>query len=230
MSSHSAFSIQHSAFLPEPPPQPSTGVPGEGVKGTPARRLILASASPRRRQLLAEAGFAFEIHPADIDEENYPPGLTPGELAQWLAAQKAAVIAERFADAVVLAADTVVALGEQLLGKPRDPQHARQMLQTLSGTTHQVTTGIAVVCKAEQFSREDRVISAVQMRKMSPQEIDDYVATRQWEGKAGGYGIQDKDPFVTRISGDLTNIVGLPMERTIALLAEVGVRSGNAEC
>jgi len=190
----------------------------------PLRRLILASASPRRRQLLAEAGFDFDIHPADIDEERYPPGLSPGELAQWLAAQKAAVVAERFPYAIVLAADTVVALGKQLLGKPLDEQHARQMLQTLSGTTHEVTTGIAVVCRATHFAREDRVLSTVQMRKMSPIEIDDYVATRQWEGKAGGYGIQDKDPFVTRISGDLTNIVGLPMERTVQLLAEAGVR------
>jgi septum formation protein len=197
---------------------------GAGTK----RRLILASASPRRRQLLAEAGFEFEIHPADIDEEQYPPGLTPSQLAQWLAAQKAAVVAEEFADAVVLAADTVVALGEQLLGKPRDSQHARQMLQTLSGTTHQVTTGIAVVCKADQFTREDCVLSSVQMRKMSAAEIDDYVATGLWEGKAGGYGIQDKDPFVTRISGDLTNIVGLPMERTVRLLKEAGVDPGNA--
>ena len=189
-----------------------------------ARRLILASASPRRRQLLAEAGFEFEIHPADIDEDRYPPGLAPGELAQWLAIKKAAVVADRFPDAVVLAADTVVALGKQLLGKPRDAQHAREMLQTLSGTTHEVTTGIAVVCKAEQFSREDCVLSLVQMRIMTPQEIDHYVATGLWEGKAGGYGIQDQDPFVTRISGDLTNIVGLPMDRTTALLAEAGVR------
>jgi septum formation protein len=189
------------------------------------RRLILASASPRRRQLLTEAGFAFEIHPADIDEDLYPPCLSAGDLAQWLATQKAAVVANRFPDAVVLAADTVVALGEQLLGKPVDVEHARQMLQTLSGTTHYVTTGIAVVCEADQFAREARSESTVQMRKMSRQEIDDYVATRQWEGKAGGYGIQDKDPFVTRISGDLTNIVGLPMERTIALLAEAGIRA-----
>jgi septum formation protein len=188
-----------------------------------ARRLILASASPRRRQLLAEAGFQFEIHPADIDEERHPDGLSPGELAQWLAAQKAAVVAERFPDAVVLAADTVVALGEQLLGKPRDAQHATQMLQTLSGTTHQVTTGVAVVCKADGFAREDCVESSVHMREMSPREIADYVATGQWEGKAGGYGIQDQDPFVTRIAGDLTNIVGLPMQRTIAMLKEAGI-------
>lgn len=186
-------------------------------------RLILASGSPRRRQLLSEAGYKFDIHPADIDEERYPPGLSPGDLAQWLADQKAAVVAERFPDAVVVAADTVVYLGKQLLGKPIDPDHARRMLQTLSGTTHYVVTGISVVHRAADLAASDRITSTVQMRPLTDEQISNYVESRLWEGKAGGYGIQDPDPFVTNISGDLTNIVGLPMQRTREMLESAGV-------
>ena len=192
-------------------------------RGSAARRLILASASPRRRQLLKEAKFDFVVEPADIDEENHPP-LAPGDLAQWLALAKCAVIADRFPADVVLAADTVVALGSQILGKPRDVAHAREMLGQLSGTIHEVITGVAIACRATSLKLDARVHSTVQMRKLWPSEIDQYVASGQWMGKAGGYGIQDADPFVTRISGDLTNIVGLPMPRTIELLAAAGIR------
>ena len=188
-----------------------------------SRRLILASASPRRRQLLEEAKFDFIVEAADIDEEDHPP-LAPAELAQWLAVAKCAVIADRFPSDVVLAADTVVALGSQILGKPSDPAHARQMLGQLSGTIHEVITGVAVACRATSLKLDARVRSTVQMRKLSPGEIEDYVATGQWMGKAGGYGIQDADPFVTRMSGDLTNIVGLPMQKTAELLAAAGIR------
>jgi septum formation protein len=189
-------------------------------------RLILASASPRRRQLLQEAGYRFVIEPANIDEDQYPSDLSPGELAQWLASRKAEVVAYRYRNDVVLGADTVVALGSQLLGKPVDAVHAHEMLRTLSGTTHQVMTGVAVLHRAAEFVRTAQVVSTVQMRVLSEDEISAYVATRDWEGKAGGYGIQDADPFVTRISGDLTNIVGLPMEKTIQLLTEAGISRG----
>ncbi len=192
-------------------------------RGSASRTLILASASPRRRQLLEEAKFDFVIEPADIDEENHPP-LAPGDLAQWLAVAKCAVIADRFPSDVVLAADTVVALGSQILGKPTNAAHAREMLGQLSGTIHEVITGVAIVCRANSLKLGARVHSTVQMRKLLPGEIDQYVATGQWMGKAGGYGIQDADPFVTRISGDLTNIVGLPMQRTTELLAAAGIR------
>lgn len=186
-------------------------------------RLILASASPRRRGLLHEAGYDFQVHPADIDEDDHPPGLLPGDLAQWLAVQKADAIAPRFAGAVVLAADTVVAFGDVILGKPDDADDARRMLRLLSGSTHMVVTGIAVARPSNGFRDAARVISAVNMRAMSSQEIDRYVASNDWQGKAGGYGIQDNDPFVTRISGSHTNIVGLPMDETRVMLAAAGV-------
>ncbi|HEX4797066.1 MAG TPA: Maf family protein [Humisphaera sp.] len=187
------------------------------------RRLVLASASPRRRDLLTQAGFVFEIIPADIDEEAHPPGMSAAELARWLAIQKANVIADRYPDDVVLGADTVVSLNHQILGKPADADHAFNMLKSLSGTTHQVITGIAIISRQAKIAQNDIVVSSVQMRAMSDREIADYVASEKWMGKAGGYGIQDRDPFVTRIAGDLTNIVGLPMERTAQMLAEVGI-------
>ncbi|HEV7301457.1 MAG TPA: Maf family protein [Tepidisphaeraceae bacterium] len=190
-------------------------------------RLILASGSPRRRQLLAEAYYAFEIIPSDIDESQVPTDLRPSEVAAYLARGKAAVIAARFPDAVVVGADTVVALGDLLLGKPADATDARRMLSLLSGTAHHVTTGVAV-CRGAQVD-EVHVTSTVAMRPLTATEIDAYVAGRQWEGKAGGYGIQDDDPFVTRMDGSLTNIVGLPMDETIELLARAGVRTGSSQ-
>jgi septum formation protein len=189
----------------------------------PAARLILASASPRRQSLLREAGYDFTIDPADIDEEKYPPNLTPPQIAEYLAAAKADEIAQRHPDAVTIGSDTVVYLGDQLLGKPTEPAHARWMLSTLSGSTHCVVTGVAVVHPSAGFRRITSVTSTVQMRRLTPDEIDRYVAGGQWQGKAGGYGIQDQDPFVTNMGGSLTNIVGLPMEAATELLAAAGI-------
>jgi septum formation protein len=194
----------------------------------PTPRLILASASPRRQQLLREAGYDFLVHPADIDEDDHPPRILPSALAQYLAHQKARAVARRFERDVVLAADTVVAFGDRVLGKPEDADDARRMLELLSGTTHIVITGVAVVHAAAEFSALRRVMSAVRMRILSGDEIDRYVAGGQWQGKAGGYGIQDHDPFVTRMAGCHTNIVGLPMTQTRALLARAGILAGLA--
>jgi septum formation protein len=190
----------------------------------PDPRLILASASPRRQSLLREAGYDFLVHPAEIDEENYPPGLLPHELARFLATAKADAVAPQYPDDVVLAADTVVGFGDMVVGKPADPEHARKMLELLSGTTHIVTTGVAVIHKARDFSRSTRIMTAIRMRPLTRQEIDQYVASNEWQGKAGGYGIQDPDPFVTRLAGSKTNVVGLPMSATRDLLAAAGIQ------
>lgn len=189
-----------------------------------APRLVLASASPRRQALLRDAGFAFDVLPADIDESDYPSSLRPPEIAEHLAVAKARAVAERAApNAVVLAADTVVALDDQPLGKPVDADDARRMLRLLGGTTHSVVTGVAVFSVSTgQFLRA-RVTSSVQMRALTDAEVDAYVASGEWQGKAGGYGIQDADPFVTRMAGCHTNIVGLPMTTAAALLAQAGV-------
>jgi septum formation protein len=192
--------------------------------------LILASASPRRAELLRQAGYVFSISPADVDEANLSCGLSPQETVRRLALAKAQVVAERFPDEVVLAADTIVALGEIILGKPADARDAREMLQLLSGTTQVVITGVAVQRRNEKLLREARVMSAVSMRMLTSADIDAYIATGNWKDKAGGYGIQDPDPFVIRQAGCTTNIVGLPMSTTRRLLAAAGiVPAGSAE-
>jgi septum formation protein len=185
-------------------------------------RLILASASPRRAILLREAGYDFTPDPAETDEL-YPPGMAPSQVAIYLAEEKAKVVSARRPDDVVLAADTIVTFGETILGKPADAAQAKRMLTLLSGTTHIVITGVYVMHAAANFARGGKAMSAVRMRVLSPVEIDKYVASGAWESKAGGYGIQDPDPFVIRQSGSHTNIVGLPMELTAKLLAEAGV-------
>jgi len=192
------------------------------------RRLVLASASPRRQELLREAGYEFAVQPADIDESTAPPHLLPAELARFLAISKANAVAAQFPNDFVLGADTVVAFGDRPLGKPADPEEARRMLALLSGTTHVVITAVTLMCRAVDLQQTRTVMSAVRMRPLLPLEVDAYVASRQWEGKAGGYGIQDQDPFVTRMSGSLSNIVGLPMEAVKEMLAGVGVEGKTA--
>jgi len=202
--------------------------------GVSVPKLYLASRSPRRQSLLREAGYTFEIDAADIDEEDYPKELLPSEVVLRLAKAKLSPVAQRHPDDVVLAADTVVAFGDVILGKPIDAEHARQMLRLLSGTTHIVVSGVAVGRTATGFLRADRVMTSIRMRWLSEREIDRYVESGAWEGKAGGYGIQDADfhtgimpagsePFLTRIAGCQTNVVGLPMTLTRRLLEAAGV-------
>jgi septum formation protein len=186
------------------------------------RRLVLASASPRRRQLLREAGYEFAVFPANIDEDSFP-NLMPIELARHLSFEKAKTVAARFPQDVVLAADTVVAFGDRPLSKPEDAEDARRMLTLLSGTTHLVITGVTLMQKESEVQQTRAAMSAVRMRVLTPAEIDQYIATGQWEGKAGGYGIQDQDPFVTKMSGSHSNIVGLPMELVEKMLSDVNI-------
>jgi len=205
------------------PSQSHKGSSSAEENAHPSSRLILASASPSRQQLLREAGYRFEVQPAEIDESSYPATLLPAEIAAHLSQEKAKVISERFPRDLVLAADTVVAFGDQPLGKPATPQEAKEMLSLLAGTSHIVITGVTLLRQEPVLERTRTMMSAVQMRPLSDAEIDAYVGGGQWQGKAGGYGIQDNDPFVTNLAGSLTNIVGLPMEVVRQLLAEAGV-------
>ena len=190
---------------------------------------ILASGSPRRAELLRAAGYAFDVVPADVDESAHPDGLLPSELAVFLAAAKADKVSAEHPDRVVLAADTVVAFGDRAIGKPTDADDARRTLALLAGTTHVVITGLSVRRQSPPHAADARVLSAVKMRFLSRDEIERYVATDAWRGKAGGYGIQDEtgkaDPFVTRLAGCHTNIVGLPMGRAKTMLKAAGVES-----
>lgn len=194
----------------------------QNTPALPPPKLILASGSPRRQQLLADAGYQFILDPADIDE-TVPGDMLPSQAALHLSQAKANVVSRRHLEDVTLAADTIVAFGDQKLGKPADPADARNMLTLLAGTTHLVITGVCVLRPIAKIVICRRSMSAVRMRRLTPQEIDRYIESNEWRGKAGGYGIQDHDPFVTRVAGSYTNIVGLPMTMTRSMLAEAGI-------
>jgi septum formation protein len=184
--------------------------------------LILASASPRRLELLAQIGLSPSlIDPADIDETPRP-GETARLLALRLARAKASAVAERHAGAFVLAADTVVALGRRLLGKPDDEPDARRMLALLSGRAHRVLTAVAVAGpKGRSAARLSE--TRVRFKRLTAAEIDGYVASGEWTGKAGGYGVQGRaGAFVIALNGSYTGVVGLPLYETRALLIGLG--------
>lgn len=174
---------------------------------------------------MAEAGYTFDVDSPDVDESDFAAALSPAAVAELLAERKARTVSARHPAGVTLAADTVVALDRRTIGKPADADDARQILRALSGSRHDVITAVRVVRPEVGLELARTVRSAVHMRAMSPDEVERYIATGLWEGKAGAYGIQDDDPFVTRIEGSLTNIVGLPMVETAELLAEAGVRA-----
>jgi septum formation protein len=148
--------------------------------------------------------------------------MTPPQVALHLAIAKADAVAEQFPNDLILAADTVVAIGDQPLGKPADAEQAKWMLTLLSGSTHHVVTGVSIVCRQSNHRATATVSSQVSFRPLSEKDIDAYVQTNAWEGKAGGYGLQNNDHFVLRAEGCQTNIVGLPMTTTIKLLKEAG--------
>ena len=185
--------------------------------------LVLASASPRRIELLALIGITPDrIDPADIDETP-ERDETPSRLAVRLARSKAEVVAARSPGAVVLAADTVVAVGRRLLEKPADEAEATKFLTLLSGRNHRVFTGVAVAAGDKILSRV--VDTRVSFKVLSPQEIKTYVEGSDWRGKAGGYGIQGPaGAFVTRIVGSYPAVMGLPLFETVNLLSGVGWR------
>jgi len=190
--------------------------------------LILASTSPRRQSLLREAGYVFSVVPSEVDEDDYPPTLLPAELALFLARVKARRVAEKYPENVVLSADTVVAFGDQAMGKPSDADDARQMLRFLSGTTQVVVTAVAVAQLSRGLAIEKRVLSAVRMRSMTDAELDRYIQSGLWQGKAGGYGVQDNNPFISGITGCRTNVIGLPMSTTRTLLGGAGIQPSSA--
>lgn len=188
-------------------------------------RLILASASPRRRDLLERRGVEFVVEPSCVDE-SLEERMEPEPAAELLARRKALAVAElhRGEDCLVLGADTVVALGSgadvELLGKPTDAADAGRLLGALSGSRHRVVTGVAVVDCSTGALRSAFERTWVSMRPISAAELDAYVASGEWEGKAGGYAIQETaDAFVTGLEeGGFDNVVGLPVDLVLELL------------
>ena len=192
-------------------------------------RLILGSASPRRLDLLAQIGITpDEIRPADIDETPRRDEDARTYVRRMAAEKAEAVPAE--ADDIVLAADTVVTAGRRILGKPEDVAQARAFLTLLSGRRHRVMTAITLRRQGREWSR--LVETQVRLRPLSAQEIEDYLASNEWQGKAGGYAIQGiAGSFVVKLVGSYTGVVGLPLYETLTLLSGEGfdVHAGWAD-
>jgi septum formation protein len=185
-------------------------------------RLVLASASPRRLELLARIGVTPDaVIPADIDE-SVPKGERPREHALRLAREKAQEIAEDEPDALVLAADTVVAVGRRILPKVEDEATLRSCMKLLSGRRHRVLTGVALAIPGNGV-RERLVETMIAMKRLSHQEIDYYAGHGEWRGKAGGYALQGYgEVYVRHIAGSYSNVVGLPLAETRVLLKSAG--------
>jgi len=189
--------------------------------------LILASASPRRRQLLAEAGYVFEVDPADIAEPDPAEGTSPWEYAANLAWRKAVTVARRRQAGLILAADTVCAVRGHILNKPLDQADAQRMIRLQEGHDTDVITGLCLYLVGRDEWIGAVEISIVRFRPLSDAQRMDYLRSNRWAGKSGAYGVQDNDPFVSVVRGSFSNVVGLPMERLAVLLSAFPEFSGR---
>lgn len=186
-------------------------------------RLILASASPRRKELLAQIGVVFEVLPAEVTEHE-APDADPRAMVLHNAALKADWIAARHPEATVLGADTTVFVGNTVLNKPRDAADARAMLRLLSGTTHTVYTGLAVRRVSDGLRLDRGVASEVVFNVLTEAVIEEYLSKVHTLDKAGGYAIQEEAKLIVKsFSGQLTNIIGLPLEETKQLLTQAAL-------
>lgn len=175
---------------------------------------MLASASPRRKELLIQAGMVFKTVVSEIDESQFATeGITAVTLSMKLALEKAKDVAKKFPDQLVIGADTVVDCNGLIIGKPENPAHAEEITRMLFSQPHKVITGVALVRIADNTEIVESATTIVYPRKLTEQQIADHIKNGNWQGKAGAYGIQDTgDEFVERIEGSFTNVIGLPME------------------
>lgn len=184
--------------------------------------LILASASPRRKELLSSAGFSYEVHPAEIDEK-IPDGTKSDEVAEILARQKAEAVLEKYPASVVLGSDTVVVLDGKILGKPHSEREAFKMLRSLSGKEHSVCTGVCVCSSEKTLSFTSR--ARVKFFELSDNVIRAYISTGEPMDKAGAYGAQGiGSMLVEKIDGDFFTVMGLPIAQSARLLAQFDVQ------
>jgi septum formation protein len=188
------------------------------------KKIVLASASPRRREILEKAGLKFSVEESGV-EESFPDGEGADGIARALSESKARRVAERYEDAVVIAADTVVALGEEIFGKPRGSEEAREMLMRLNGKVHEVITAFTILDVKSKKELTRTVETKVFFKKMTGEEIVRYVNSGEPLDKAGAYGIQGLgSEFIEKIEGDFLNVVGLPRDSVIEGLEEFGVK------
>ncbi len=187
------------------------------------KKIILASASPRRKELLKQIGLEFEVDPSNCEEEMLSD-IQPHELARSLSLQKASQVAGNHPNAIIIAADTFIVFGDKLMGKAHTEAEASQMLTALNGNSHSVITGFTILDTAKNNTVSSSVETKVHFRKMSPGEIESYVASGEPLGKAGAYAIQGLGSVIVKeIEGDYSNVVGLPLTALAEALREFGV-------
>jgi septum formation protein len=180
----------------------------------PTSRLTLASGSRGRRYLLERAGYTFDIRPANVDEPTGEGFTDPRTYVHTVAWMKAAAVAPLVPDGIVLAADTVGWIDGQVIGKPADEADARRILTTLGGREHELWTGVVLWRRPDDLQFVFQEVSRVFFRRLSDSELDAYLQTRMWQGCSGAYAIQENDdPYVRVVSGSVSNVIGLPMER-----------------
>jgi len=190
--------------------------------------IVLASASPRRKQLLAEAGYKFTVRPADIDESAISSeGIEPCEYAKRLALAKAKNVAAEFPDRIVIGADTVIDFEGEIIGKPRNAKEAEKITRKIFGKPHKVITAVAIV----QLNSGVEIVSSdtttIYPKKMTDEQIAKHIKGGSWRGKSGAYGIQETgDEFVEKIDGSMTNVMGLPMELLQRMLTQFAEATG----
>ena len=181
---------------------------------------ILASASPRRKELLQKAGYKFDIAVSDVDESKIPAdGLTSAEFACKAALAKAKDVAEKFPDKLIVAADTVVDYNGQIIGKPDSAKHAEEITRKLFSRPHRVITGIAIIKRNAGLEIVDCDETIVYPKKLTEKQIAEHIKSETWRDKAGAYGIQEgADKFIEKIEGSETNVMGLSMELLVKML------------
>lgn len=187
------------------------------------KRIILASSSPRRQELLQNLGLEFQIHPSGVDE-TVVDGLKPSEVVELLAERKATDVARLYSHELVIGSDTIVVVDGQILGKPEDQQQAFQMISSLQGRSHHVYSGLAIIDAATGAIKKGHIKTQVHMRAISDAEIEDYVMTGEPMDKAGAYAIQGLGSiFITGIEGDYFSVVGLPVQLLADFLEGFGI-------
>lgn len=195
----------------------------DALANAPAGRLILASGSPARRELLQRAGYAFDVLPAHIDEPTGAGFTEPRTYVQTVAWLKAAAVAPRVETGLVLAADTVGWLDGQVIGKPTDEADARRILTTLGGREHELWTGVVLWRRPDNLQIAWQEMSRVAFAPLNAAQLSAYLATRLWQGCSGAYAIQERDdPYVRLCAGSHSNVVGLPMESLRRVLTWLG--------
>lgn len=189
------------------------------------KKIILASGSPRRRELMKLLGVPFEVVISDFDESSIKI-KDPGKFVERLSFEKAKAVAVRYKEAIVIGADTAVVLGKQILGKPLDELDAGKMLSSLSGMEHLIITGLTVIDGTNRKTETKSITSKVKMKKLSRDEIMAYIATGEPMDRAGAYAVNERGGlFVEKIDGDFFSIVGLPMKDLRKILLKLGVKT-----